>query len=75
MKNSTQLRVSELQVDEAGEGVLEAWSVFLPTLSLDYGHTWLNNTGGQTRDTDYLDQNSESFSVRLSQPIFSGLAG
>ncbi len=69
-----QVMAYRLAVDEAEEGIYEAWGAFLPTLSVDYGYSQLDNSGDVTLATD-LSQQSESFSVRLSQPLFTGMAG
>ena len=70
------IRAYRIAVQEAGEGIREAWGAFLPTLSLNYGRNQLvNNNGGEERDTDYLDQTSNSFTCRLTQPIFTGFSG
>ncbi|MCK5826653.1 MAG: TolC family protein [Desulfuromusa sp.] len=69
------VKAYRMAIDEAEEGISEAWGAFLPTLSVNYGHTRLINNGGIGYDTDYLSQNSDSFSVRLTQPLFTGMAG
>ncbi|MDY0189361.1 MAG: TolC family protein [Desulfuromonas sp.] len=62
-------------VEEADEGINEAWGAFLPTLSASYNYNNLSNGNSSERDTDYLDQDSSSFSCRLTQPVFTGLSG
>jgi outer membrane protein TolC len=69
-----QVKAYQLAVEEAGQGVNEAWGGFLPTLSVNYSYSQLNNGNSSDRDTDYLDQNSDTVSVRVSQPLFSGLS-
>ncbi len=64
----------ELASEEAARGIDEAWGAFLPTLSLNYSYNKLRNSSDNERDNDYLDQNSDSFSTRLSQPLFAGFS-
>lgn len=70
-----QIKAYRMAIDEAQEGIYEARGAFLPTLSLDFGHTRLLNNGELGSNADYLSQQSDSFSVRLSQPLFNGMAG
>lgn len=60
---------------EAERGIEEAWGAFLPTVSLNYSYNKLRNNADNERDNDYLNQNSDSFSTRLSQPLFTGFSG
>ncbi len=64
-----------IAVEEADEGVNEAWGAFLPTLSADYNYTELENNGSANLDRDYLTSKTNNFQARLSQPLFSGMAG
>ncbi|MDD2558030.1 MAG: TolC family protein [Desulfuromonadaceae bacterium] len=61
--------------EEADRGIEEAWGAFLPTFSLNYSYNKLRNNADNERDNDYLNQNSDSFSTRLSQPLFTGFSG
>lgn len=65
----------ELASEEADRGIDEAWGAFLPTLSLNYSYNKLRNNADNERDNDYLDQSSDAFSARLSQPLFTGFSG
>ena len=69
-----QVQANRLAVDEATEGIYEAWGEFLPTVSVNYAYTDLNDSANRTVDRDYLSQTSDSFTVRLTQPVFSGMA-
>ena len=69
------VEIYRLSVDEETEAVHEAWGAFLPTLSASYNYSELSNSGKREFDKDYLDQNSDSLSLRLSQPLFTGFAG
>lgn len=65
-----------IAIAEAEAGVKQSHSAFLPTLSVDYGYRRLiNNDSGSERDNDYLSQDSDTFSVRLTQPLFSSFGG
>ena len=59
------VKAYRLAVGEADEGISEAWGAFLPTLSVDYNYTYLENNE-TTLDTDYRSQNSERWTSRLS---------
>ncbi len=74
-QHNPQLRAYSLAVDEADKGINEAWGAFLPTVSLSYTTTELQNAAKKETDSDYLDQQSDSFSCRLTQPLFTGLSG
>ncbi len=76
LANNPEVKAYQLAVEEAGQGVNEAWGAFLPTLSFNYGYNDLtSNNNGSGITTDYLDQTSDTFSCRLSQPLFTGLSG
>ncbi|MEA3464451.1 MAG: TolC family protein [Thermodesulfobacteriota bacterium] len=75
MTHNPEVTAYHLAIDEANEGINEAWGAFLPTLSASYNYNQLSNGNSGERDTDYLDQDSNSFSCRLTQPIFTGLSG
>ncbi|MEA1922777.1 MAG: TolC family protein [Pseudomonadota bacterium] len=69
------VKAYELAVDEAGQGINEARGAFLPTLTLSYNNTELKNNSSVVRDNDYLDQQSNSYSCSLTQPLFAGFSG
>jgi len=75
LSDNPEIKAYRLAVDEAGEGIKEAWGAFLPTFSMSYGFNQLSNGSSDERDSDYLDQDSNSYSYRLSQPVFAGLSG
>jgi len=75
LTHNPEVEAYRLAIDEASEGINEAWGAFLPTLSIGYNHSELSNGNSSESDTDYLDQNSDNFSCRLTQPLFTGLAG
>jgi outer membrane protein len=70
-----QITAYRLSIEEAEEGIYEAWGSFLPTLSADYNYNQLTNSGSANLDRDYLSSDSQSFQIRLSQPLFTGMAG
>ena len=50
LRANPEIRAYRIAVQEAGEGIREAWGAFLPTLSLNYGRNQLvNNNGGEER--------------------------
>ena len=69
-----QMRAYRLAIAEAEEGISEAWSAFLPTFRVDYNYTYLENNS-DTLDRDYRSQDSDRFTLRLTQPLFSGMSG
>ena len=75
LTHNPDVRDYELAVDEAGQGINEAWGAFLPTFSLSYTYSQLNSGRSSELDTDFIDQTSDNFSCRLTQPLFAGLAG
>lgn len=74
LAHNPDVKAYSLAVDEAQLGISEAKGAFLPTLTLGYNYNQLSNGNSTDRDTDYLDQNSDSYSVRLSQPLFAGFS-
>lgn len=75
LEYNPEINAYELAGEEADRGIEEAWGAFLPTLSINYSYNKLQNNATNERDNDYLDQNSNSFSTRLTQPLFTGLSG
>lgn len=75
LTHNPEIKAYQFSVDEAQHGINEAWGSFLPTLSFNYSATQLSNaTSGET-DSDYLDQETETLSCRLTQPVFTGFSG
>lgn len=75
LEHNPEINAYELASEEADRGIEEAWGAFLPTLSLNYNYNKLRNNADDERDNDYLDQNSDSFSTRITQPLFTGFSG
>lgn len=74
MSFNPQMKAYRLAIGEAEEGVSEALSAFLPTFSVDYNYTYLENDS-DALDRDYRSQDSDRFTLRLSQPLFTGMSG
>nr|WP_320051343.1 TolC family protein [uncultured Desulfuromonas sp.] len=75
LSQNPEIRSYMLSHEEADVAIKEAWGEFLPTLSFEYRYNQLSNDSSKETDNDYLDQDSDSFSCRLTQPLFSGLSG
>ena len=75
LEYNPEINAYELAGQEADRGIDEAWGAFLPTLTLNYSYNKLSNGASDESDNDYLDQNSNSFSTRLTQPLFTGFSG
>jgi outer membrane protein TolC len=75
LEANSQLKAYALGVGEAREDVRGAWGDFLPTLGASYLQSKLTNDSAAERDADFLDQQSTSFTVTLSQSLFSGFSG
>jgi outer membrane protein TolC len=75
LAENPQLKASTLGVGEAREDVNTAWGDFLPTLGLSYNRNKMNNDSAVERDTNYLDQRSNSTTISVSQSLFSGFSG
>jgi outer membrane protein TolC len=75
LAQNPEVKAYALAIDEADQGINEAWGAFLPTLGFNYSLNQLSNGDSDEIDSDYLDQNSDNLSVRLTQPLFTGLGG
>ena len=75
LTNNPEIQAYQFAVEEADEAINVSWGAFLPTLSVDYRKGQLQNDTKGERDTDYLDQDSETLSVRLNQTLFAGFSG
>jgi len=75
LTQNPQLKVYALGVGEAREDVYGAWGDFLPTLSVGYSKNQLTNDSAVERNSDYLDQQNNSTTLSLSQPLFSAFSG
>ncbi|MDD3082073.1 MAG: TolC family protein [Desulfobacterales bacterium] len=75
LSQNPEVKAYTLAIDEADQEINEAKGAFLPTLGFNYNLSQLSNGNSNEIDSDYLDQDSDSFSVRLTQPLFTGLGG
>ena len=64
-----------LSVEAEQEGIYGAYGSFLPTLNVNYGISKLENNARLAADTDSLSQKNKTWTVRLSQPLYTGFAG
>jgi outer membrane protein TolC len=64
-----------IAIREVEKELGKAGGLFFPTISLSQQLTTLNNANADERNNDYLDQGSKSTSLRLTQPLFTGLSG
>jgi len=70
--DNQEVKAYQLAVKAAEEGIKEAWGGFLPTLSLSYDQSRVFDSRGEGLDADFMDQESERLTARLSQPVFAG---
>jgi len=75
MVANPEIKAYQYAVQEAREGVGEAWGAFLPSVSVSYDHNRILNSSGQGTENDYFDQRSDRLVARLSQPVFAGFRG
>ncbi|MFO7802824.1 MAG: TolC family protein [Desulfovermiculus sp.] len=69
-----QIEEAKYEVKKAQDDIGSARSSFLPTLGANYQHNDLRSidSSGPT-ETDYLDQDSGTWNVQLTQRLFAGL--
>jgi len=75
LADNHQVKAYRLAVRAGQEGIYESYGAFLPTLSLNYGKSKLENNGDLGTQVDSLSQKNDTLTVRLSQPLYTGLAG
>ena len=75
LAENPQVKAYRLAVRAGQEGIYESYGAFLPTLSLNYGKSKLENSGDLGTQVDALSQKNDTLTVRLSQPLYTGLAG
>jgi outer membrane protein TolC len=64
---------ADMMVNSLKSGIKEARAGFLPSISASGNAKRLSNISSSgASDTDYLDQNAASYSIQLSQTIYSG---
>lgn len=75
LHHNRELASRAIAIHEAEKERGKAGNLFFPTLSLSHQITTINNANSSERNSDYLDQGSNSTALRLSQPLFSGFTG
>jgi len=75
LKESTELKSYALQIDEAVQGINESYGNFLPNLGVTYNYGRLINDDTGESDTDFIENQNQTLTIRLSQPLFTGLSG
>ena len=73
LKNNPALKAAEFSVDSAIQNKKSLRADFLPSITSSYSLSYITseNSKGPT-ESDYLDQDIRSFSVRLSQVLYEG---
>ncbi|HBT87088.1 TolC family protein [Desulfobacter sp.] len=74
MENNPSLKASRFDVDISTHGIKEARADFLPSVSSSYSMTPIRSISakGYSTDTDYVDKDIRSFSIRLTQILYAG---
>ena len=77
MENNPSLEAAQFDVDISAQGIKQARADFLPSVSSSYSMTPIRSISskygsGADRDTDYVDKDVRSFSIRLTQILYSG---
>ncbi|MGD9686610.1 MAG: TolC family protein, partial [Desulfobacter sp.] len=75
MENNPSLKASRFDVDISTHGIKEARADFLPSVSSSYSMTPIRSIsvkGAGDPDTDYVDKDIRSFSIRLTQILYAG---
>ena len=73
LAHNPEIKAYQFAAKEADAGVGEAVGAFLPSLTLSYDFSKLYDSSGQGLDTDYIDQQTDRFTARVTQPLFAGL--
>ena len=75
MENNPSLKAAQFDVDISAQGIKQARADFLPSVSSSYSMTPIRSIsikGAGEPDTDYVDKDVRSFSIRLTQILYSG---
>lgn len=74
MENNPSLKASRFDVDISAHGIKQARADFLPSVSSSYSLSPIRSISakGDYNDTDYLDKDVRSFSIKLTQILYSG---
>ncbi len=73
MENNPSLEAAQFDVDISAQGIKQARADFLPSISSSYSMSPINSISAKgATDTDYVDKDVRSFSIRLTQILYSG---
>ena len=75
IENNPSLKASRFDVDMSAQGIKQARADFLPSVSSSYSMIPISSIsykGAGLPDTDYVDKDVRSFSIRLTQILYSG---
>lgn len=73
MEKNPSLKASRFDVDISAHGIKQARADFLPSVSSSYSMTPIRSISAKgATDNDYVDKDVRSFSVRLTQILYSG---
>ena len=75
MENNPSLEAAQFDVDISAQGIKQARADFLPSVSSSYSMTPIRSISIKAAgepDTDYVDKDVRSFSIRLTQILYSG---
>ncbi|WP_319577578.1 TolC family protein [uncultured Desulfobacter sp.] len=77
IENNPSLKASRFDVDMSAQGIKQARADFLPSVSSSYSMTPIRSINskygsGTIQDTDYIDKDVRSFSIRLTQILYAG---
>ena len=73
MENNPSLKASRFDVDASAQGIKEARADFLPSVSSSYSMTPIRSISAKGyTDSDYVDKDVRSFSIRLTQILYAG---
>jgi outer membrane protein TolC len=75
MENNPSLKAAQFDVDISAQGIKQARADFLPSVSSSYSMTPIRSISIKANgepDTDYVDKDVRSFSIRLTQILYSG---
>lgn len=75
LRMNPEIASRKIAIQEIEKELPKAGNLFLPTITLSSQVTNLNNANAVERNNDYLDQESKTANLRLTQPLFTGFTG
>ena len=73
IKNSPLILGEKLRIDQAEMDIKALRGRFLPSISTGYSHSKITNEyASGTVDSDYIDQNNSTASLKINQTLFAG---